>query len=428
MATIESQAFFDNRMMAIGLTPAEATAVRTCGWTTLADFAFSSSWTPGQADDAQFVARVIVPVLGQDDHPAAAKLRRLMFEAYTLSVADMRTKVTRTAGDPPMRLSAPERAARMVKLQAKLVGLAIRDALEPSHSLVDAYCQMIEDDTLKYLPWDELTQRSQEVAGSKKDADVITQVWSPDASGVVRQHTQSSSDKADLTSDLKLKLALQRRGIAMEMAGLCTYSAHQVLVDVLLAEFMRPPLDGYTSVSLQQIQRADRQAFVKMAELTQAGLRLKPDGTLPVETAMTEVVTSTAFLFMLMQLPARAGASSSVPALQEMQSKQARKRKHEDNLAASHAAKAAKLAAAGAKGRGAAAAAAGKGAGKAAKGSRMPAALIGCDSTKPDGARICFGYNLGTCTAAVAPGSACPQGLHCCCVKGCYASHAKPAH
>jgi hypothetical protein len=426
MATIESQAFFDNRMLAIGLLPNEAMAVRAHGWTTLADFAFSSSWTPGQADDEQFRTKVIAPVLGAEDHPSAAKLRRLMFEAYTLSVADLRTKVTRTAGDPPMRLSAPERALRMSRLQTKLVGINIRGMLEPSHALVDAYCQMLEDDTLKYTPWEELTMRSQEVEGVKKDLEVVTQVWSPDAAGVVRQHQQVTSRTTDLTSDLKIKSALQRRGLAMDVAGLCSFARHHELIDILMEEFMRKPLEGYAALSIQQVMRADRHAFVKMAEMTAAGLKRRADGTLPVETALSAVIATTHFQFLLMQLPGKAaGAQGSAepPAPDKL----AKKRKHEEEVAAAKVKKAAKVAAKAAVKTGArpASAPAGKGAGK---GQRMPLALIGCDPCKPDGSRICFNYNLGTCKAQIAPGAACPAGWHVCCMKGCFAPHAKPDH
>ena len=43
----------------------------------------------------------------------------------------------------------------------------------------------------------------------------------------------------------------------------------------------------------------------------------------------------------------------------------------------------------------------------------MPRELMGGVSTLPDGRRICYGFNLGTCTAAE-PGGACNRGVHVC--------------
>jgi hypothetical protein len=82
VAAVDSEAFFDTRMQAIGLSSVEQIAVRAQGWLTLANFAFASSWTPGQSGrryDKDFMDRVIVLVLGDPRHTSGAKLRRLMF-------------------------------------------------------------------------------------------------------------------------------------------------------------------------------------------------------------------------------------------------------------------------------------------------------------------------------------------------------------
>ena len=169
MATIDSQAYFDSRMNAFGISAVEAAALRAAGWDTLANFAYATSWTPGQADDVDFLTKVVTRILGAPDHPSMPKLRRLMFEAYTLSIADLKSRASRTSDDPPMRMSPPERAARLLRLRNRLTGLNIREGLEPSHRLVDVFVQMAEDDSIKYVPWEELTERSQEVDGVVKD-------------------------------------------------------------------------------------------------------------------------------------------------------------------------------------------------------------------------------------------------------------------
>ena len=66
-------------------------------------------------------------------------------------------------------LPAPERAARLDALKAKLVGLKVQSELEPSNALVDKVVQMKESGELRPLKWEELTKREQEPNGQKKD-------------------------------------------------------------------------------------------------------------------------------------------------------------------------------------------------------------------------------------------------------------------
>ena len=119
--------------------------------------------------------------MGDRDHVKAAALRRLFVEAYTLAAADLRSKVERTADDPPKRLPVAERAARFEKLRRRLVGVSLEGDLEPSHHLVDRIVQMVEDGALKYVPWADCTTRADELVGVKVD-----KTWKPDSTGFVK--------------------------------------------------------------------------------------------------------------------------------------------------------------------------------------------------------------------------------------------------
>lgn len=429
MTTTESSAFFDQRMTAIGLTDAEAAAVRAKGWTSLADYAFSSSYSPGQSDDKQFVDKVLIPVLGDADHPSGAKLRRLLFEAYTMSVGDLRSKLSRTADDPPLRLSVPERSARLSKLQRRLSGILIKDQFEPSHKLIDICVQMAEDDCIRYISWDELTERNQEVNGISKCVNMVSQVFKPDANGFLKSSQVSSSEFADLSTDLRLQSALQRRGFALDIAGICTYEEHQKIVDHFMRELQREPLHDFHKTSLEQVARADRFLFVKIAEMTRTGIKRDSVGSLPVELAMEQVRKDASFILLTMQMAKRAGGAANPSSGSDGKgdaSKQDKKRKHEEKMAADQAAKKAKVAA---KGGGKAASSSsvpgGRGKGKG-KGPRMPLGLIGMDSSF-NGKRLCFGYNLGTCSL-VTDGLECKFGWHLCCRPGCGKPHSNENH
>ncbi len=313
MAAVDSEAFFLARTQAIGLSSVEQIAVRAQGWLTLANFAFASSWTPGQSDDKDFVDRVIVPVLNDPRHSSGAKIRRLMFEAFTLTVLDLSQTVTRTSDDPPQRLSAPERAARMKKLKHRLIGISITEALEPSHKLMDTYVQMYEDDVLRFVPWNELTEGSQEVLNVKKDKLQHDRTFAPDANGFMKAKAKEIDIKASLTSDFRFVCALQWRGLAMENAGLCQYEVHQEVVDHYLKEFMSAPMVHFRSCSLEQIKRADQFLFTRAAEITASGLERNGLGLLPLEEAFKTIRKETRFLCLTMQLM-DIGSSSSTRA------------------------------------------------------------------------------------------------------------------
>ena len=79
MAALDSEAYFESRCAAVGLSAAHVALMREKGWGTMANFAFSTSYAPGQADDTKFIEGVLVPILGDSASPQAAALRRLFF-------------------------------------------------------------------------------------------------------------------------------------------------------------------------------------------------------------------------------------------------------------------------------------------------------------------------------------------------------------
>ena len=69
------------------------------GWPTLGKYAFSSSYVPGQVDDSAFVKGVVKRLGLEEVDPRVAGLRRLFFEAYTVSASEMRRRSTRLNAD-----------------------------------------------------------------------------------------------------------------------------------------------------------------------------------------------------------------------------------------------------------------------------------------------------------------------------------------
>ena len=422
MSVVDSEAMFDSRMQTIGLTETEQTAVRQRGWTTHATFAHSSSYSPNNPDDAAFVRAVIVAVLGDPDHISAARLRRLFFESYTLTVQDVRLQLERTSDDPPRKLPQPERAARMARLATRLgTGISLKDGLEPSNRLIDAAIQCHDDDSIRYIGWGECTTRNQEVHGTKKDTDVEAKVWKPDATGVVREQPLPRAYVADTASDFKFRQALARRGVAFDIAGLCGFEIHERFSDVMMTEFLQEPLEGYLQVTMQQVEAADRHMFTRIAEMTRAGIRRRPDGRLPMELAINTVLAETKFNCTLMGRQAgRAASTGTLPRDPTTEPLSKRQRQAANKAKAAAAAKA-PVAVAKGKGKGA-----DKGAGKG-KGKGIPEALKGYPTRNTAGEPFCFGFALGTCTAC-APGAKCGKGWHLCMIPGCTLPHAVADH
>ena len=422
---LDSAAVFSARLEAIGIEQEHRVKFAEKGWNTMGDFAFSSSYTPGQADDTAFITKVITPIFGVADHPKTAALRRLFYDAFTCVAAGMKSKLERTDDDAPKRLPLEERTARYEKLKSRLIGMNLVGQLECSHALVDKCVQMAEDNILRHVPWEDCTMRQQELEGVKKVKE-----WRPDALGHMKEKVHPDNPKADLGSDLLLKYALQRRGMAFEQALIMKFEVHELLVDRLLCEYLRTPPAGYRVINLDQLLRTDKEIFRRMAEETRGGIVADAMGSLPLEAALKKVLYEPGVQMFLLPMPATspsAASSSGVgggAAQQAAQApaasrKAAKRARAEASRLASEKAEAPHDQAAkrGDKGKG-------RGAAAARVGPRMPQALIGMAAMTDDNRPLCFNFNLAGCpSTGVVVGQRCDRGWHLCCRPGCFQEH-----
>jgi hypothetical protein len=261
--------------------------------------------------DEPFVAGVIRVVLGaQEDDPRriqTAALRRLYFEAFTLVTADLRERVTKgPESESPRKLPNPERLVRRNRIVQDLNGLQLEGPLEPSNGLVDQVVTMVEEGLVKYIPWSECCTREQELANIKKDKS-----WKPGSDGLIRELTVDHAFEADISSDLRLMQALQRRGIALDLGGAMSYRKHDELVKLLVREHQREPPRGFSSLTYEQLERADREIFRRMAEVCRAGIQPDQTGKLPMDAAL-EGIMNESTVRMLLQPLAEAGAAAKM--------------------------------------------------------------------------------------------------------------------
>ena len=383
MSLLDSESVFQTRTAQFGISPDLLAEMKKRGWCTFASFAFSSTYSPGQSDEKPFVDGVLVPLLGSATHADAPKLRRLLFEAFAMTAADMKSRTERSSEDTPRRFPQAERAARLKRLAQRLPGLKLTDHMKPSNHLVDLVASIVDSGALRYIPWSDCLSRPEEVNGQKRSRE-----WRAGPDGLLREVPLSSMSSSDTSTDLRVMQALHRRGVAAEVGGLMAYEQHDLLAQALLFELQQPVAEGYAPVSHDQLQRADREAFRLLAAATSSGLDANPDGEFPAGKAMESVIQSASVRLMLVPLPYAPAHRRQQPSSPEQPS--------------------AKRARTSAKARGKP---------KPRPAPRLPAGLEGSSRT-PDGASICFAYNHGNCPN---PNKGCPRGRHVC--TKCFKDH-----
>ena len=254
---------------------------------TIAKFAFVSSFVPGGADETPFMA-AIKSLLSRD--PTVGELsvlRRLLAESYSLTAAELRQQVERTADAPAKQLAAPDRADRLKKQKALYPGLSIHGPNEPSDRLVDRCVQIYEMNRLVHVPLNFCASKDDEIRNHKDKEDRLLSV---DATGHIHIKNAAIKVEADLSSDLLVRFALTRRGLALEQAGLLSYELREKWAERLINSRYRELPTGYARISTQQILQADKQAFIVAADMCRAGIQLEAAGR-PLDRVWDSVIT-----------------------------------------------------------------------------------------------------------------------------------------
>ena len=375
MAITDSAAAFAARAKALGLDDAVLQLVVGGGLDTMSKFAFSSSYVPGQAQETPFVDSMKAVLRRDPTVPELAILRRLLHECFAMTSTALKQIVEKTDDTPARKLSQPERSDRLERQQARLTGVRIQGVYEPSDRLIDRLVQMYEDNRLSYIELQACTSKEFEVKHSSAKEDKTFMV---DSSGSLKLKSKDSKLEADVTTDLLMRQAFTRRGLGMDQANLAGFEKHEEWAEKLFAARYRDPPQGYQRVTQQQMLNADAQLFVRLAELTRAGVQTTAAGR-PLDIAWDAAINDSSVMHLLQPLPA-----PPPKATHERPSPYVK---------------------GGPKGKG----------GAKGRSPSMPLALKhGVPNTKT-GKPLCFDYNLHKCTRKVTRG-ACAKGLHLCCI------------
>ena len=324
-------------------------------------------------------------------------VKRLVFEAQTLAIASLRTAIQSPDDSSSRRVAPAERAARIESQKARLQGLDLTGPLEPSHWLYDQFSSMMELGEIKYIPPNKCMTRQQEILGEKPDK----QIKIDEAKGSLVFKDAPQEHDTDVSSDLALRQAMARRALAMDLVGLASYSTVMKFVNRMFNLMAQTPAPGYAKISHTQLLRADRQAFLRLAETVSPPFTENAAGTLPIDDALNRLDTDVTVTYHMLPIPVQRSKGD--------ESKQ--------SSAASSSTKPSKTGTKPPSGGGKSS----KGKGKQ-KRQPMPQALLNMHHRTPDQKQICFNYNLGKCKD-----KKCPR-EHVCCVPGCYQKHPQIEH
>ena len=444
---LDSEATFRERVVDRGLG-AHLTHFESLGWRTLSDLVYATNYSPQGSDAASeqmFTDDIITKGLGSPTHIDRPRLRRLFFEAFALTAADLRRQVEQTPDNSMRVITTAELEERRRRVARRLANLVEPDGhfeenLDVSDRLLQRCINMLESNRLAYIGLELCTKRDMDMLGVTKDP-----LWtqSPDGSGFLRMKASDDEVLARLSTQFELLQAIMRRGLALEMADALSFDLHEVLRRRLIGALTKTPPEGFLPVSLTQMLDADQVIWQQLHKATREGIKRRSNATRPLDDCMMTVLNAlpTQMALMPRQGAVSSAASSSnqpdqskliaalqrqVDTLQKQTKDQKRAKAIEDVFAKPAAIKDKPRGPSDAKAKKAEA----KGKGKGEREPKCPSNLPGCvtrSSPSTGRRKFCYQYNSGDCNAA-ADGADCAKGAHLCMrsVNGVACSQAHP--
>ena len=391
---MDSTAAFSARLDEVGVEDALKNALIAAGIDTLSKFAFCSQ-PPGQQVDEQAFNDFLNTTLGRAPSVAQGAIaRRILFEAHTLMIHSLKEKVEASDQTPIRKMPPAEREDRARRQQTRLAGLTLKGELEVAHCTIDAVNHQLEQKQLKYIAPHKVIKRETEIQGDKPKQHIFLD------QGALSFRDAENSIKCDVSSEMQAFNAVQRRALAYDLVSIISYQCSMDFIRFLFDHTHRDSAPGYDKPDLAAVLRADRQAWVLMAENCHDFAPV--DGVLKCDTYLAALKSHPEVAFNLLPRPQkRKHQEIEHPGWQNHQTDtDPGKGKH--------------------KGKG-------KGKGKGKRKSPMPKLLIGNWSTNRDGEPLCFNFNLQGCDKAKA-GSRCDKGWHLCAKPHCLKAHALPDH
>ena len=116
--SLESKIVFERKVADMEISGDTFLKMKAKGWDSLGNFAFCCSATPGAGANGE-AFDAVAKDLASDEREVPA-LRRLYFEAWITSSAELKYRLERRDGDPPRRMPDVERNVRKAELRSLL--------------------------------------------------------------------------------------------------------------------------------------------------------------------------------------------------------------------------------------------------------------------------------------------------------------------
>ena len=406
---VDSEAQFNLRMEQVRVPQALRIALRNAGVNTISSLAYAHG-QPGQpinADDFTAWVRQMEPgaTIG-----AVASLKRLLFESQTQLMAMLKEQITNPEPTVARKVPQAERQARLTNLRNRLTGVLVEGHSEPSQALLDLATQLFDQNILRYIPLEKCYSRLVELSHTGKHSKTLE----IESSRIVVKEKDADVETT-VQSSYQLLEALKRRGLALDFAGVMSYTRHDRYVQALFAHLNRDPPSGYNRCSVAQLISADRAAWCHLIE---RDIKPRPDhaGVLALDTELENALKTYEVSFTLLPLlskaqPVKAAGSGNDAGTNKTQAtpSQGKGGKKGNNRFRPYGSK-------------------GKGKTKTKSDQRIPKEIreAGGTASTPDGAPICFDYAFKRCREGVPDGSRCKKGYHLCCI--CYGPHSMADH
>lgn len=383
---LESEATFKAKALSHGLTEGEVNDLVARGVNSLSRLAFVLT-TPGITPDEVSLRRLINN--GDPDSVSLGTLsaiRRLVFEAQTLSIAMVKSAVEGTDVAGKVELAPAERSHRIAAQKTRMSGVSFAGPYECSHASYDVVGDMLEKDSVLYPQPHKFGTRSSEVAREKPPRELVI-----DGGSHLSVKDGKRVDKCNIKTELDLSQALTRRALAFDLMGAATFSIMEKFHQFLLGYLQMMPPPGYSGVSVDQCLRADRAAWLRISEKLTT-IKKDATGKCPIDDALVAIESDPAVLYHLLPCPLKSGGGGGggppKPGDKRKSGEEEPDRK-------------------------------GKGKGK---GSKAPASIKDLNHNTEDGHRICWNYNIkGKGCKFAKHGGTCKLGLHCCMI--CFEHH-----
>ena len=259
---VDSEASFKSRVLELGISEAHYNLLAGRNVKTFAGFAFVSAYQPNSQDEKPFVD-ALTDLLGAPPGDRLPVYRRLFYESHTLAIQDLRTRLESRDSQEPRKLAMPERMDRLGRLKAALPGITLDAQLEPSHALVDRIVAMAEEQSVYYIDLSLCTSRESEVNMLKKEP--VLEFAADGSIKLAKKHKEAS---ADVAGELRVRMCMQRRSLAFEMANIATYQTLEEFTAKIFGMITRKPIAGFRSISLAQVIAADQALWQVISQET----------------------------------------------------------------------------------------------------------------------------------------------------------------